>query len=97
VLNGTLVSGTNCGAGEVGMLPYKGSILEHYCSGQFFERFFGETGDSVYKKAQNGDAEAIAKYTDYAHHISKVLRPYYMPTTLKSYCLAELLQVCGLI
>jgi glucokinase len=74
VLNGTLVSGTNCGAGEVGMLPYKGSILEHYCSGQFFERFFGETGDSVYKKAQNGDAEAIAKYTDYAHHISEGIK-----------------------
>ena len=37
ILNNILYSGNNCGAGEVGMLPYKDSIFEHYCSGQFFE------------------------------------------------------------
>ena len=74
VLNGTLVSGTNCGAGEVGMLPYRESILEHYCSGQFFERFFGEKGASIYEKAQQGDQEAIDRFSEYAHHISEGIK-----------------------
>ncbi len=74
VLNGTLVSGTHCGAGEVGMLPYKASILEHYCSGQFFERFFGEKGASIYEKAQQGDQEAIDRFSEYAHHISEGIK-----------------------
>ena len=74
VLNGRLVSGTNCGAGEVGMLPYRESILEHYCSGQFFERFFGQKGASIYDKAQQGNQEAIDIYSEYAHHISEGIK-----------------------
>src|SRR5699024_4132993 len=50
VLNGRLYNGANCGAGEVGMLPYKETIFEHYCSGMFFEGTFGRSGKNVYKK-----------------------------------------------
>ena len=74
ILNGTLVSGAHCGTGEVGMLPYQGSILEHYCSGQFFERFFGESGAEVYQKAISGDTEAQAKYRSFAKHIAEGIK-----------------------
>ena len=74
ILNGTLVSGAHCGTGEVGMLPYQGSILEHYCSGQFFERFFSESGAEVYHKAISGDTEAQAKYQSFAKHIAEGIK-----------------------
>src|SRR5699024_1594521 len=55
VLNSQLYNGANCGAGEVGMLPYNNTIFEHYCSGMFFEREFGLSGKQIFKKAQKGE------------------------------------------
>ena len=36
VLDGQLFCGANCGAGELGCLPYKDGILEDYCGKKFF-------------------------------------------------------------
>lgn len=44
VVNGRLYSGANCGAGEIGSLPYRDKTLEDYCSGQFFQREYGMGG-----------------------------------------------------
>lgn len=52
IMNGKLISGVNCGAGEVGMLPYRESIFEHYCSGQFFEIHKHKNGQEVFHEAQ---------------------------------------------
>ena len=43
VADGRLVAGARSGVGEFGMLPYRDSIFEHYCSGQFFEIHHGTT------------------------------------------------------
>lgn len=69
VLDGQLYNGKNCGAGEVGMLPYRDSILEHYCSAQFFEREYGVRGNKVYERARNGDSEALKMYKEYGRHL----------------------------
>jgi glucokinase len=58
ILNGRLYSGPNCGAGEFGMIPYKDSILENYCSGQYFVRACGVRGEEVHSRAERGDREA---------------------------------------
>jgi len=58
ILNGRLYSGPNCGAGEFGMIPYKDSILENYCSGQYFTRTCGVRGEEVHAQAERGDREA---------------------------------------
>src|ERR1041385_9131133 len=42
VISGKLFSGTNCGAGEIARIAYKEKYLEHYCSGRYFTREFGE-------------------------------------------------------
>ena len=59
ILNNRLYSGPNCGAGEFGMIPYKDSILEHYCSGQYFTRAFGVRGEEVHARAGRGDREGL--------------------------------------
>ncbi|HLR31027.1 MAG TPA: ROK family protein, partial [Fodinibius sp.] len=74
VLGGRLYSGANCGAGEVGMLPYKDTIFEHYCSGMFFERTFDRSGKNVYEKALKGDAEARNMYESFGLHMGHALK-----------------------
>jgi len=55
VINGRLYSGTNCGAGEIGNIPYRESTLESYCSGTFLQRESGMDGEAVYDRARVGD------------------------------------------
>lgn len=74
ILNNSLYSGKNCGAGEVGMLPYKDSIFEHYCSGQFFEIHKNTTGTQVYEKAVAKDVEALSVYKEFGTHLGNAIK-----------------------
>jgi len=58
VINGRLYSGTNCGAGEIGNVPYRGSTIENWCSGTFLQRAGGMNGEAVYDRARAGDPAA---------------------------------------
>jgi glucokinase len=55
VINGRLYSGANCGAGEIGNIPYLGSTLENRCSGTFLQRASGMDGEAVFERARGGD------------------------------------------
>ena len=55
VINGRLYSGTNCGAGEIGNIPYRGSTLESWCSGTFLQQASGIDGEAVHDLARAGD------------------------------------------
>lgn len=59
IIDNRLYCGPNCGAGEFGIIPYKKSILEYYCSGQFFMGEYGIRGYQVYARAKQGDKTAI--------------------------------------
>jgi len=74
IMNGKLFSGANCGAGEVGMLPYKDSIFEHYCSGQFFEIHKNTDGLTAYSKALEGDKEALEMYKEFGTHVGNGIK-----------------------
>lgn len=74
ILDNHLYSGTNCGAGEVGMLPYKDSIFEHYCSGMFFEKEFNISGDLVFEKAENNEADAKIMYESFGKHLGNGIK-----------------------
>jgi glucokinase len=73
ILNDRLYSGPNCGAGEFGMIPYKESILEHYCSGQYFERAHGIRGDELFARASRRDAEALRIFEEFGRHVGDAL------------------------
>jgi glucokinase len=73
VLNDRLYSGPNCGAGEFGMIPYKDSILEHYCSGQYFVREHGIRGEELFARASRGEPEALVIFERFGSHLGDAL------------------------
>lgn len=72
--DGRLYSGTNCGAGEFGMIPYKESIYEAYCSGQFFKNEFNITGEEAYKRAAMGDKDALNMFSLLGGHLGQAIK-----------------------
>jgi glucokinase len=69
IANGHLVSGANCGAGEIGSFAYQAHTLEHFCSGQFFTREYGIDGATLNAAADAGDAKAKESFTRYGAHL----------------------------
>ncbi len=67
--NGELYCGTNCGAGEFGMLPYKDGIYEDYCSGKYFSNILKTTGKEIFKRAEEGDKDAVKIFNDFGANI----------------------------
>ncbi|MCU7502629.1 MAG: ROK family protein [Ignavibacteria bacterium] len=74
IADGRLYSGTNCGAGEFGMIPYEDGIFEHYCSGQFFKNEYGVSGQEAYSRAICGDKEALDMFTSLGEHIGNAIK-----------------------
>lgn len=74
ILNGRLYSGTNCGAGEFGMLPYKDSDYESYCSGQFFRIKYNRTGEELFEKAKAGNKEALKIFDEFGEHLGNAVK-----------------------
>lgn len=58
VIDGRLYNGANCGAGEIGNIPYRGSTLESWCSGTFLKQASGMDGEAVCELARSGDRAA---------------------------------------
>ncbi len=59
IIDGRLYNGINCGAGEIGCLPYLDRTLEYYCSGSGIERKWGKTGKELCALADQGDISAL--------------------------------------
>ncbi len=74
ILNGRLYEGVGAGAGEFGFLPYKNSILEHYCSGQFFQRQYNITGKEASQRALEGDTDALQMFWQFGTHLGEAIK-----------------------
>jgi glucokinase len=74
VVNGTLLSGQSCGAGEFGTVPYRDSIYEHYCSGQFFEREYDTTAKRAHERATENEREAQAMFDTFGTHLGRAVQ-----------------------
>lgn len=62
ILDGRLYSGANCGAGEIGSLPFREHTLEYYCSGRRLVREHGVAGEVLSQSAREGDPGALAAF-----------------------------------
>jgi glucokinase len=73
VLDGHLYSGVNCGAGEIGAIPYRDHTYEYYASGQRFQRDYGENGAIIHARALRGEPEAVQIFKDFGRDFAKVV------------------------
>jgi glucokinase len=74
IINRQLYAGSNCGAGEFGMLDYLNHNYEYYCSGSFFQNVYHLNGEDVHNRAKNGDKEALQLYHELGHHLGEVIK-----------------------
>ncbi len=80
ITNGRLHCGANCGAGEIGHMPWRDADVEHYVCGKRFDRQYGISGAELGARARQGDAEALRIFEefgrDFAWAIQIVLYAY---------------------
>ena len=73
IINKKLYAGKNGGAGEFGMISYLDKYYEYYACGQFFQNVYGTDGEMVFKKATEGNAEAIKMYEQMGVHLGNAI------------------------
>lgn len=73
IINNKLYCGNNCGAGEMGMLPYMEHNIEYYCSNNFFQVFHNTSALDVYERAVNGEACALRLWEEFGTHVGRAL------------------------
>ena len=80
ITDNRLYSGTNCGAGEFGCIPYRDHNYEHYCTTQYFESKYGLKPDVLFRRAKKQDKIALAILEqfgfDFGQAIKTVLYAY---------------------
>jgi len=74
IINGKLYEGVGSGAGEFGYVPFRDGILEHYCSGQYFDRFYQMDGQRLFEKARSGDQNALRIYGEYGKNLGEAIK-----------------------
>lgn len=74
VINNKLYPGSNCGAGEIGSLPYLDNNFEFYTSSTFFESIFSTTALKAHEAALNGSEEALQLWRTYGFHLGNVMK-----------------------
>jgi glucokinase len=74
IINGTLYSGYNCGAGEIGSLPYLDKNFEFYTSSTFFESIHSTTALDAHNDALQGSEVALQIWKEYGIHLGNALK-----------------------
>ncbi|MCF0057563.1 ROK family protein [Dyadobacter sp. CY356] len=74
IINNELYQGNNCGAGEIGMLPYRDSILENYVCNRFFEDTLGMDAFKAHEAAIAGDSKVIKIWEEFGGHLGVVIK-----------------------
>lgn len=74
IINNALYNGILCGAGEVGMLPYKDGIMEEYSSSFFFSKNYHQSAEELSRSAAKGDENALQAYTEFGLHLGECIK-----------------------
>ena len=69
-----LYSGSNCGAGEYGNMPYRDYDLEYYLSESYFDIKYGLEFDTLLSRAKKGDKIALAVFEQYGFDLGNALK-----------------------
>lgn len=74
IINKTLYNGVLCGAGEVGMLSYKESIIENYAGSFFFAEYYNSTAKDLAVNAEKNQAMASKAFSEYGNHLGEAIK-----------------------
>lgn len=74
IINEGLYSGVLCGAGEIGMLTYKDSIIENYAGSFFFTKNYGTSPEDLFYQAEQGDITARKAFDEYGAHLGETIK-----------------------
>lgn len=74
IINDKLYVGHNCGAGEIGLLPYLDKNFEYYVSNSFFETQFGVSALATNEAAIDGNIKAIEIWSDFGRHLGAAIK-----------------------
>jgi glucokinase len=74
VINNQLYNGSNCGAGEIGLLHYLDHNIEYYASGNLFQVRHNTTAAAAHKLALDGDATALGCWNEFGVHMAQALK-----------------------
>lgn len=74
IINNSLYNGVLCGAGEVGMIPYKEGIMEDYSSGFFFTNTYKLSAMELSLKAAERDKKALECFAEFGSHLGECIK-----------------------
>lgn len=74
IINNNLYNGVLCGAGEVGMLPYKEGIMEDYSSSFFFSKNYHLSAENLSLSAVKGNEMALQAYVEFGFHLGECIK-----------------------
>ncbi|GAB3023045.1 ROK family protein [Spirosoma pulveris] len=74
IIDNQLYAGSNCGAGEIGLLPYLDKNIESYAATQFFESVHGTTALEASLSATLGDKNALKLWADFGNHFGVAVK-----------------------
>ncbi|MHB1108493.1 MAG: ROK family protein, partial [Lutibacter sp.] len=74
IINSRLYNGVLCGAGEVGMLAYKDSIIEDYAGSFFFSKKHNTSAKEISERAKNGDDSALKLFDEFGLHVGEAIK-----------------------
>jgi len=74
IFKGHLFSGTNCGAGEFGEIPYRDHNYEHYLSDAYFDYKYGLSASTFFSRANRNDKIALAIFEQYGFDLGNLIK-----------------------
>jgi len=74
IFKGHLYSGTNCGAGEFGEIPYKEHNYEFYLNDAYFDFKYGVSAKTLLNRAKRKDKIALAIFEQYGNDLGNLIK-----------------------
>ena len=74
IIENKLYAGINCGAGEIGLLPYMDHNIEYYASGNFFSAIYQTTALDAFTAAKKGNKEALNQWDVFGRHFGAAVQ-----------------------
>lgn len=74
IFKGHLYSGSNCGAGEFGSIPYRDFDYQYYLSEGYFEEKYGVQAERLYSRAKKNDKIALAIFEQYGFDLGNAIK-----------------------